>query len=121
VQSRKKCLQIDAVLPAGILDRVEGGDRAADAAHVKIEKNTDGFRPLPHDGVDGVVELDRLDAFPHAARLTRPAHASLCRRNQKSEYVFVNFCAAADFAVQFVAAQRTLVSPVPNRQASNSN
>src|SRR5687767_8495171 len=55
---------IDAVLTAGVADVVKAGDRAADTAHLEIEKDADGDGPSAHDLVDEAVEVDRHERLP---------------------------------------------------------
>src|SRR6516165_2541966 len=51
------------MLGAGIINRVEAGDRAADATHFEVKKNADGRRVAPHHLVHQIVELDRHRRF----------------------------------------------------------
>src|SRR5690606_4496484 len=56
--------QLDAVLAAGLLHRVEAADRAADAMHAVVEEGADGRRPAAHHLVHIVARLDGHGVVP---------------------------------------------------------
>ena len=62
---------------AGLADRMEGRDRAADAMHAEIDKDADGRRPSPHDVVDSHLGGRERDLL-HVASLCARRHESLC-------------------------------------------
>ncbi|SCZ13721.1 hypothetical protein SAMN02927923_04479 [Microvirga guangxiensis] len=51
------------MLPAGIVQRVEAGNRAADAPHLVIQKDPDRRRALPQDIVDELGRFNRHDSL----------------------------------------------------------
>src|SRR5215475_5978630 len=58
-QRRQKDFAINAMLATRVIDGVEGRDRATDATHFEVEKNTDCRRVAPHHLVHQIIELDR--------------------------------------------------------------
>ena len=106
MQPLKKLLQ----LSAGVVDRMESRNRAADATHAEIQKDADGRRPSLHNFVNRQVSRRKRDLFL-AASFTVPRHRSLCWRKERSEsrapmYAFLDF--ERLFALHQTASRKAL-------------
>ena len=71
---------IDFVVSASFINRVESGNRAANAVHIEIDEHACRGRPAEHDLVDRHVR-HRDDLF-HSASLKTQPNASLFRSKQ---------------------------------------
>jgi len=80
-ESPQKGDVIDAMLGAGIVNRVEASDRATDATHFEVDKNAHRSRVAPHHLVHQIVELDRHLFHSLCNYLANPVGRCLSERN----------------------------------------
>jgi hypothetical protein len=68
------------MLAAGVIDRVEAGDRAAHASHLECQKYADRLGRVAHDVVDEIVKSEGHGGLHSDRRLAHPALVSLLER-----------------------------------------
>jgi hypothetical protein len=54
------------MLPAGVGNGMEAGNRTPGASHAEIEEDPDGRGPASHDLIQSAVEIDRRGISGHS-------------------------------------------------------
>src|SRR3954453_18496050 len=79
-QRGEEFVAIDAMLAAGVIDRVEGCDRTANASHPEGEKHADRVRRRAHDVIDQIVGSKRHGQLRSGTTIAEWAGVSLSKR-----------------------------------------